>query len=58
MLFISHDIHLARKIADQVVVLEQGAIVEQGAAFEVFERPLAQGSRQSLPATAATHYRQ
>ena len=37
MLFISHDIHLARKIADRVYVLENGRIVGRGAAFEVFE---------------------
>nr|WP_321400429.1 ABC transporter ATP-binding protein [uncultured Desulfobacter sp.] len=37
MLFISHDIHLARKIADQAYVLDQGKIVAQGAGFEIFE---------------------
>jgi peptide/nickel transport system ATP-binding protein len=36
LLFISHDIHLARKIADRVYVLEAGALVQKGAAFEVF----------------------
>ncbi len=37
MLFISHDIHLTRKIADRVYVLDQGAIVASGAGYEVFE---------------------
>jgi peptide/nickel transport system ATP-binding protein len=37
MLFISHDIHLARKLADQVYVLDQGAVIERGAAFEVLQ---------------------
>lgn len=36
MLFISHDLHLARKIADRVYVLDHGLIVEEGAVFEVF----------------------
>lgn len=35
MLFISHDLQLARKIADRVYVLDQGFIVEEGAVFEV-----------------------
>lgn len=39
MLFITHDIHLARKVADRVYVLEKGRVVEQGAAFEVFNHP-------------------
>ncbi|WP_281492129.1 ATP-binding cassette domain-containing protein [Desulfosarcina cetonica] len=38
LLFISHDIALARKIADRVYVLNQGRLVDQGAAFEVFGR--------------------
>ena len=36
MLFITHDLHLARKIADRVYVLNKGAIVDQGAGLEVF----------------------
>lgn len=39
MIFITHDIHLARKIADQVYVLDQGRIIEHGAAFEIFGAP-------------------
>lgn len=35
MLFITHDIHLARKIADRVYVLDKGRIVEHGAVFDV-----------------------
>jgi peptide/nickel transport system ATP-binding protein len=35
MLFITHDIHLARKIADRVYVLDKGRIVEYGAVFDV-----------------------
>jgi len=39
MLFITHDMHLARKAADRVYVMENGRIAEQGAAFEVFDHP-------------------
>jgi len=35
MLFITHDIHLARKTADRVYVLEQGRLAAQGAVFDV-----------------------
>ncbi len=36
MLFITHDLHLARKIADRVYVLDKGTITAQGAGFEIF----------------------
>jgi peptide/nickel transport system ATP-binding protein len=39
MLYITHDLHLARKVADKVYVMYQGKIVEQGVSFEIFERP-------------------
>ncbi|BHH85844.1 ABC transporter ATP-binding protein [Desulforhopalus sp. 52FAK] len=37
MLFITHNIHLARKIADRVYVMDHGVIVDKGAAFEVLD---------------------
>jgi len=39
MLYITHDLHLARKIADKVYVMYQGEIVETGVSFEIFENP-------------------
>jgi peptide/nickel transport system ATP-binding protein len=39
MLYITHDLHLARKVADKVYVMYQGEIVEEGVSFEVFEKP-------------------
>lgn len=39
MLYITHDLHLARKIADKVYVMYQGEIVEAGVSFEIFEDP-------------------
>ncbi|MBU1567802.1 MAG: ABC transporter ATP-binding protein [Proteobacteria bacterium] len=48
MLFISHNLHLARKIADRVYVLDEGYIVEEGAAFEVFAGQIDSPSRQMV----------
>ncbi|WP_347488894.1 ABC transporter ATP-binding protein [Desulfoscipio sp. XC116] len=39
MLYITHDLHLARKVADKVYVMYNGEIVENGLSFEVFENP-------------------
>ncbi|HWH35227.1 MAG TPA: ABC transporter ATP-binding protein [Acidimicrobiales bacterium] len=39
VVFITHDLALARHIADRVVVLDRGRIVEQGPADEVVLRP-------------------
>ena len=39
LLFISHDLGLVSEIADEVVVMYQGKIVEKGSAFQVFKLP-------------------
>lgn len=39
MLFITHDLPLARKIADKVYVMNNGEIVEEGRASEIFQNP-------------------
>ncbi|MFQ3613463.1 MAG: amino acid ABC transporter ATP-binding protein [Cyanobacteriota bacterium] len=39
MLVVTHEIQFARRIADWVVYMEQGRIVESGQAEEVFNRP-------------------
>lgn len=51
MLFITHNIHLARKIADRVYVLDQGVMVEEGAAFEVLGVPSYRLSGEMLMTT-------
>ena len=39
ILFISHDLALVRQLADRVVVLYQGQVVEENTAVELFEHP-------------------
>jgi len=38
-MFISHDLRVVRALADEVVVLKDGKVVEQGSADRIFERP-------------------
>ena len=39
MIFISHNLHLVKKIADRICVMQRGKIVEQGSTQQVFENP-------------------
>ncbi len=52
MLFISHDLAVVRQIADELLVLHRGKIVEQGSANAIFEQPkhpYTQRLLQSIP---------
>lgn len=39
VLMITHDLHLVRRFADRVAVMENGCIVEQGSMAEIFAQP-------------------
>lgn len=39
MIFIAHDLAMVRFLADRVLVMHRGRVVESGAVMEVFERP-------------------
>ena len=38
-LFISHDLKVVRALADEVLVVKDGKVVEQGAAEQIFDAP-------------------
>jgi putative glutamine transport system ATP-binding protein len=48
MLVVTHEMGFARRVADDVVFLDQGMIVEQGPANEVFENPREERTRAFL----------
>ncbi|GAB3576103.1 ABC transporter ATP-binding protein [Leifsonia lichenia] len=45
-LFITHDLAVVRSLADRIVVLNNGRIVEQGAPAEIFESPRDEYTRE------------
>lgn len=50
-LFISHDLGAVSRVADRIVVMQQGLIVEQGRAGEVLDAPQHEYTRALLEAT-------
>jgi ABC-type dipeptide/oligopeptide/nickel transport system ATPase component len=55
MLFITHDLAVVRHIADRILVLYQGEVVEQGTGQALFEQPQRDYTRrllQSIPGRA------
>lgn len=46
IIFITHDIALARKVSDQIAVMREGRIVEMGRAIEILTDPRHQYTRQ------------
>lgn len=48
MIYITHDLDLARKISDKLYIMHQGEIVEQGPAWEVFENPSSEYTKQLI----------
>lgn len=53
LLFISHDLSVVRRIADQVMVMYLGKVVEQGAAERIFSNPAHPYTQALLGATPA-----
>ena len=51
MLFVTHDLALVRSIADRIVVLSDGRVVEQGLTARVFDHPEQDYTRRLLEHT-------
>ncbi len=49
-LFISHDLKVVRALADELVVMRDGCIVEQGQADRIFENPESRYTRELIEA--------
>ena len=49
-IFISHDLRVVRHIADEMVVMHQGKIVEQGAVVDIYNKPQQAYTQQLLNA--------
>ena len=55
-LFISHDLRVVRHMADNIVVMHQGKIVEQGSVKSIYEKPKANYTRELLNAIPGKHF--
>jgi len=51
MLFITHDLNLAGSLCDRLVVMKDGAVVEEGPALDVLRTPQAEYTRRLVAAT-------
>ncbi len=49
-IFISHDLSVVHHMADRILVMHQGRVVEQGSAHQVFHHPTAPYTRQLVDA--------
>jgi ABC-type microcin C transport system duplicated ATPase subunit YejF len=52
--FISHDLAVIRAVADEIAVMKDGRIIEQGAANEIVERPREPFTRALIAAALQT----
>ena len=48
MVIVTHEMAFARDVADQVIFMDDGSIVEQGEPMQVFEHPIEERTRQFL----------
>ncbi|MCZ4328320.1 ABC transporter ATP-binding protein [Brachybacterium paraconglomeratum] len=53
MIFVSHDLDVVGAVADEVLVMQDGRIVEQGTTAEVFATPQHPFTRELLDAGGA-----
>ena len=48
MLIVTHEMQFARAVADRMIFIDEGRIVEEGSAEEFFERPKTERLRKFL----------
>jgi ABC-type polar amino acid transport system ATPase subunit len=48
MIVVTHEMGFAREVADRVIFMDEGRIVEEGSAADVFDRPQQQRTREFL----------
>jgi polar amino acid transport system ATP-binding protein len=48
MIIVTHEIGFAREVADQVIFMDEGVVVEQGAPAQVLENPQNERTRRFL----------
>jgi len=49
-MFISHDLKVVRALADEVIVMRNGRVVEQGRAADIFDAPKEEYTRALIKA--------
>jgi microcin C transport system ATP-binding protein len=55
-IFISHDLKVVKAMADQLIVMKAGKVVESGSAADIFSRPTAAYTRELLEAAFETRF--
>ncbi|MEM8551543.1 MAG: ABC transporter ATP-binding protein [Pseudomonadota bacterium] len=58
LIFIAHDLGLVRTLADRIIVMDAGRIVEEGAAADIFSAPQADVTRALLAAADQGAFRE
>ena len=48
MIIVTHEVRFAREVADRVLFMDGGVIVEQGGAEQVLDRPVQERTRRFL----------
>jgi polar amino acid transport system ATP-binding protein len=48
MIVVTHEMGFAREVADRVIFMDEGRIIEEGAAADIFDRPQNQRTKEFL----------
>ena len=51
MIIVTHEMHFARDVADRILFMDGGSVVEEGPAHEVIDHPREERTAVSWPAT-------